>query len=129
MPHLSLALLGGFAATLDGQTVTAFGTDKVRALLAYLAVEASRPHQRAALTALFWPDLPQAKAGHNLSQTLVRLRRALREDTARQPLLLITGQNIQFNPIGDCQLDVTRFTELLTASQRHLHPQAETCHT
>ena len=34
MPHLSLALLGGFAAALDGQPLTAFGTDKVRALLA-----------------------------------------------------------------------------------------------
>jgi len=129
MPHLSLTFLGGFAATLDGQPLTTFGTDKVRALLAYVAVESGRPHQRSALAALFWPDLPPAKAGHNLSQTLVRLRRALNENMARQPLVLITSQNIQFNSIGDWQLDVARFTDLLAAIRQHAHSQAETCRT
>ena len=128
MPHLSLNLLGGFVATLDGQPLTAFGTVKVRALLAYLAVESAHPHQRSALAGLFWPNSPPAKAGHNLSQTLLRLRRALREDTARQPFLLLTSQAVQFNPIGDCQLDVARFSALLTACRQHVHTRAETCH-
>lgn len=128
VPHLALTLLGGFAATLDGQVLTAFGTDKARALLAYLAVEARRPQQRATLAALFWPDHPPAKAGHNLSQTLVRLRHALREDVT-QPWLSITNQHVQLNPIGDYQLDVTRFTELLIAAQQHTHSQAQTCRT
>ncbi|MBK9710398.1 MAG: AAA family ATPase [Kouleothrix sp.] len=132
MPHLSLALLGGFAAALDGQPLTAFGTDKVRALLAYLSVESARPHQRAGLAGLLWPDSPQEKAAHSLRQTVLRLRRALHEDQAlasigRQPFVLLAGQSVQLNPLADCQLDVARFTELLAASRQHAHAQAATC--
>ena len=43
MPQLVLSLLGPFAVTLDGQPITTFESVKVRALLAYLAVEADRP--------------------------------------------------------------------------------------
>ena len=37
MARLSLSLLGGFQATLDGEPITSFRSTKVRALLAYLA--------------------------------------------------------------------------------------------
>ena len=80
MSHLTLAFLAGFEALLDGEPLAAFGTDKVRGLLAYLAIEAGRPHRRAELAALLWPEAPGKKATHNLSQTLLRLRRALYED-------------------------------------------------
>ena len=56
MPHLSLFLLGAFEATLDGEPITAFGSDKARGLLAFLAVESARPHRRAELAGMFWPD-------------------------------------------------------------------------
>ncbi len=46
MPRLSLSLLGSFQATLDGRPITGFESDRVRGLLAYLAVEADRPHRR-----------------------------------------------------------------------------------
>ena len=52
MAHLSLTLLGPFQASLDGQPITAFRYDKVRALLAYLAVESDRPHRRETLAGL-----------------------------------------------------------------------------
>ena len=80
MAHLSFSLFGGFTVALDGQLVTAFGTNKARALLAYLAVEAARPHRRASLANMFWPESSQQKATHNLSQTLLRLRCALGEN-------------------------------------------------
>ena len=135
MPHLSLSLFGGFAALLDGQRLTAFGTDKVRGLLAYLVGEAARPHRRAALASMFWPELPDKKAAHNLSQSLLRLRHALGEDAiphpaqARQPFLLIGSHDVQFNPLSDHQLDVARFAELLRSRRQHVHAQAETCRT
>ena len=56
MPQLSISLLGPFQVTLDGQPVTAFDSDKGRALLATLAVEADRPHRRESLATLFWPS-------------------------------------------------------------------------
>ena len=132
MSHLSLALLGGFAASLDGKQLTAFGTDKVRALLAYLSVEAARPHQRAALAALLWPDAPPQNAALSLRQTVLRLRRALLEDSAnagtpREPFIVLAGQTIQLNPLADCQLDVARFTELLAACRQHVHAAAASC--
>ncbi len=131
MAHLSLSLLGGFKITLDGQPVTAFGTDKARALLAYLAVESDRPHRRATLAGLLWPELPQERAAHNLRQSLVYLRRALREDKAttevRSSFLLLSGQEIQFNPLSDCALDVADFSELIRAFRQHQHPAGDLC--
>jgi len=49
-------LLGSFRVSLDAAAVTAFESDKVRALLAYLAAEADRPHGREALVGMLWPD-------------------------------------------------------------------------
>ena len=77
MPRLSLSLLGPFQACLDDAQVTNFGTDKVRALLAYLAMEAGIPHRRETLADLLWPDRPQKAARRNLRQALSRLGRAM----------------------------------------------------
>jgi DNA-binding SARP family transcriptional activator len=44
-----------------------FESIKVRALLAYLAVEAKWPHRRKALAGLLWPDLPDETARTNLA--------------------------------------------------------------
>lgn len=52
MARLSLSLLGGFQATLDGERVIGFRSAKVRALLAYLAAEADRSHRRETLATL-----------------------------------------------------------------------------
>jgi DNA-binding SARP family transcriptional activator len=52
MGGLSLALLGPMQVTRDGQPVSGFTQAKVRALLAYLAVEANHPHSREALALL-----------------------------------------------------------------------------
>ena len=54
-----------------------FPTRKVRALLAYLAVNAARPQRREQLAALLWGDQAEAEARANLRKTLSRLRGAL----------------------------------------------------
>lgn len=129
MGHLSLSFLGGFEVTLEAEPATAFGAEKARALLAFLAIESSRPHLRAELSAMFWPDLSEKKAAHNLSQNLLRLRQALREkeDPARPSFLVVTPQGVQFNSYSDCQLDVARFRELLNRCHQHHHPEAASC--
>lgn len=109
MPRLSIHLLGSFHVSLDGIPITAFESNKVRALLAYLAVEADRPHSRDELAGLLWPDQPDRTARRNLSQALFNLRRAIRDEEAQPPFLHVTRQAIQFNPDSDHRLDVTEF--------------------
>jgi predicted ATPase/DNA-binding SARP family transcriptional activator len=127
MPYLSLTLLGGFEATLDAETVTGFVTNKDRGLLAYLAIEAYRPHRRAELAAMFWPDASEKKAAHSLSQGLLHIRKALGEGDSATLFLSITSQDVQFNGFSDYHLDVARFRELLNLSDRHSHVDQASC--
>jgi WD40 repeat protein/DNA-binding SARP family transcriptional activator len=115
MARLSICLLGSFQVTLDGEPVTGFESDKVRALLAYLALEADRPHRREALTGLLWPERPERAARTNLRRALTNLRQAIRDHQAEPPFLQITQQTIQFNPSSDHWLDVTAFTASVAA--------------
>jgi predicted ATPase/DNA-binding SARP family transcriptional activator len=80
MPPLSLRLLGTFQVLRDGAPITRFRGDKVRALLAYLATETDRPHARAALAALLWPEHGDDLALRNLTQAVVRLRAVLGDE-------------------------------------------------
>ncbi|MCA9926801.1 MAG: hypothetical protein KC421_30750, partial [Anaerolineales bacterium] len=129
MTQLVLGFLGGFEVALDAEPITAFETDKVRALLAFLAIESSHPHRRAKLSAMFWPELPEKKAAHNLSQSLLRLRRSLQEkkDATVPSFLVVSNQDVQFNTYSDYQLDVLRFRELLNLCHQHNHPDAANC--
>ena len=45
MTRLAIRVLGPFQASLDGRLIGGFHSDKVRALLAYLCVEAKGPHR------------------------------------------------------------------------------------
>ena len=62
---------------LDGYPVVGFESNKVRALLAYLAVEAHRPHPRTAVADLLWPERFDAMALANLRYALSNLRQAI----------------------------------------------------
>jgi WD40 repeat protein/DNA-binding SARP family transcriptional activator/tRNA A-37 threonylcarbamoyl transferase component Bud32 len=120
MPHLSLVLLGSFQATLDSQPITSWKSNKIKALLTYLAVEADRPHPREALAGLLWPDYPNASALNNLRDALAALRQAIGDRQAEPPFLLITRDTIQFNTASDYALDLTGFQNLSGLSDDHL---------
>src|ERR687883_1942655 len=97
---VSLSLLGGFRAERNGEPVAAFESNKVRALLAYLAVESGRPHQRSVLAGLLWPDHPEDLARTNLRHVLHQLRQTLPDQHGAPPLLLTRQQTIQVSPAG-----------------------------
>jgi DNA-binding SARP family transcriptional activator len=132
MGGLAIRLLGAFQVTLNGQPVTGFESNKGRALLAYLAVEANRPHSRDTLAGLFWPDHADEVARHNLRQVLSNLRQVLQDQHAESSFLYVTRQTLQFNVTSPHQLDVSNFTRLLdtcaahTACHLHLTP-CESC--
>ena len=78
--RLSLSLLGTFDATLYGVPVTSLESNRVRALLSFLAVESDRPHRREYLASLLWPNRPESTARKNLRQALTRLDANLARD-------------------------------------------------
>ena len=112
MARLDVSLLGAFAVTLDSQPVTSFESNKVRALLAFLAAEQSRPHGRERVAELLWPNQPAGAALGNLRHVLANLRRVLDDHLATPPYLLITADTLQFNPAADAVVDLTRFVAL-----------------
>ena len=116
MAHLSLALMGSFMATLDGQPVTGFRYDKVRALLAYLAVESNRSHRREHLCDLLWPEFEPELARQNLSQALYCLRRLF--GGVIGSFLLADRHEIQFNLDSDYWLDVAEFSSMADEGTR-----------
>ncbi len=112
MAHLDLALFGPFQLTLDHQVIERFESNKVRALLAFLAVEHHRPHPREALAELLWPEHTLAVARGNFRRALANLRAVLNDQTAAPPFLQITREALQFNLAADATIDVVRFVAL-----------------
>jgi len=110
--HLSLALLGRFRATSDGEPILGLNSEYLRALLAYLAVERGREHPREALASLLWPERPEREAVSAFRHALANLRGALGDPGAPSPILLVTRSSVQLNPAGDYWLDVAEFEGL-----------------
>ena len=115
MPRLSIRLFGAVRVTLEEEPVTGFESDKARALLAYLAVEADRAHQREKLAGMLWPESTEQVARAYLRRLLVNVRRAIGDHESHPPPLHITRQTIQFNMLSDSWVDVTAFLTLVLA--------------
>ncbi|MCE7988792.1 MAG: hypothetical protein DYG89_47155 [Caldilinea sp. CFX5] len=130
MTPLVLNLLGAFEVTVATTSPTgrAFATDKVRALLAYLALEPAQAHRRETLAALFWPEINHQSALTNLRQTFHRLRDGLERVApgSSDALFTVTKQTMQLNQTA-LTVDAIRFTTLLAASERHAHADLATC--
>lgn len=126
--QLHLTLLGMFRLqTASGITIN-LATDKVRGLLAYLAVEADRPHRREALAALFWPDMPDQAARSNLRLSLHRLRQAIDEQVpgAAASLLLVNRHVVQLHT-AHLTRDHHQFQQAVTACEKHAHLELNRC--
>jgi WD40 repeat protein len=104
-------MLGPMQVALDGAPVADFATDKVRVLLAFLAVESDRPHRREFLAGLLWPEQPESAARTSLRRVLADLRAAIGDRRSEPPFLLTTRQSIQLNPSADVWVDVRELLE------------------
>jgi len=127
MRRITIRLLGPFEVTIDGAAVTTFAYAKVRALLAYLAVERQHPHPRAELATLLWPDQSERTARASLSQALATLRNALDDKNVDHPLLLADAQSVQLDPASAIEVDVAQFLATLRAAETHAHHSWRTC--
>ena len=135
MKRLELRLFGTFQATLDGEPLTGFRSDKVRALLAYLALEGRQTHRRQSLAALLWGEQSGQSASlslrvalHNLRQVLDPLLAVNDKDPDALPLLTVTREGVRLNAQHPaCWVDAVEFDSEVAAQQAHLHRDLVHC--
>lgn len=118
MNTLTVRLMGPLSAEADGQPIQDFKTDKVRALLAYLAIESDRPARRETLAGMFWPEFSERRARANLSQALFTLRHSLGDDLAPHPFLIVNRHTVQFAPDNRLWVDARAFADGVLANKR-----------
>ncbi|MFT5196052.1 MAG: putative ATPase/DNA-binding SARP family transcriptional activator [Cellvibrionaceae bacterium] len=135
---LKLTLLGSFQSTHNSRDIL-FRTNKIRALIAYLAVESGQAgvaHPRERLATLLWSESDDKTARQNLRINLSRMRQALDKAAGgpvSQQLFEINNQTIRFNPaaleLNSVWCDVTEFRQLLTTCETHDHEDIHYCAT
>lgn len=106
---LILRCFGGFRLEVEGEEITNFGTNKARALLVYLAIEAPRSFRRSHLAGLFWSEYTETQALHNLRQTVFWLRKSIPHKAKQPPLLITVQDTIGINPDINFWVDVKAF--------------------
>jgi len=126
MTHLEIRLLGPMTVTVDGADA-AFEAGAARALLAYLALNHTRPTPRDTLAGLLWPEWPNADALRNLRSTLYRLRAAIGDQDAGPPFLTVTRQSLQLNPDANVWVDVKAFRDAVAQAYADAQPSLADC--
>lgn len=113
MSKIRVRLLGGFEVWAGDQQVGSFESQKVRALLAYLACQRRRSFSRDHLAGLFWPEREPETARHALRQAVYNLRSKLGDEGSS--LIRTTHLEIGLDRAADFWLDVDAFEEALRA--------------
>lgn len=112
MARWSLRMLGPFVAERDGAPLPGFRSDKVRALLAFLAVHVDRPWSRTTLADLLWPEQPEPMARGSLRNALSNLRQVIGDRDSEPPFLRVTQAAVQANAAAERWVDVDDFLRL-----------------
>jgi DNA-binding SARP family transcriptional activator len=120
LSKIRVRLLGGFEVWAGERQIGGFESQKVRALLAYLACHRPRAFSRDHLAGLLWPEREPDSARHALRQAVYNLRSKLPD---ADPFLLISNQEIGLHPETDCWVDVEAFEEALRlGTERSVDP-------
>ncbi len=112
--ELHLALLGHLEIRRAGAAVPGFTSNKVQALLCYLAVT-GRSHLRPALAGLLWGELSEASAQNSLRKALSNLHQLL------GPYVDIRRDSVAFNRNSAYWLDVEAFEAGVGAAAGKIH--------
>jgi DNA-binding SARP family transcriptional activator/predicted ATPase len=101
-----IQMLGGLRLTHRERVVTTVNTNRLQALLAYLALDTGVLQSREHLAFVFWPDSTESQARTNLRQLLHHLRSALPDGGK---FLETDSQNILWRPTSEFAIDVAEF--------------------
>lgn len=113
MARWSFRFFGPFVVEHHGVPLRGFRSDKVRALLAFLAVQPGRPWSRSTLADLLWADYPERTARANLRNALSNVRHVLDDAAATDPFLQLTDATVAASASADRWTDVLAFQDLL----------------
>ncbi|MDO9085045.1 MAG: BTAD domain-containing putative transcriptional regulator [Anaerolineaceae bacterium] len=116
-PPLQVQCFGGFHVNFGEEPITAFNTDKVRALFIYLVTEAGQMFQRSHLAGLLWSDISEEQALHNLRQAISLLRKALKEED--QSIIFADREKVGIQPKTNLKADILDFTHLMEDAYRY----------
>ncbi|MEM7118365.1 MAG: BTAD domain-containing putative transcriptional regulator [Chloroflexota bacterium] len=126
---IHLALLGSWQLSINGKQSTKEPRKKVKALLAYLALESGQAHSRELLATLLWPDLAKSEGRNNLRVTLARLRKLL----GHSELIEATRSEVKLNTdIAHRRghtIDLFEFEDLVQQTESHEHDSLAQCET
>ncbi|MEV6281663.1 BTAD domain-containing putative transcriptional regulator [Kribbella sp. NPDC051770] len=117
-PQVAIRLLGAVSVRLDGRPVEV-GGERVRALLAVLALAGGEPLPTPALAERVWGDDPPANIGPSLHTLANRLRRAIGAD------LVVSGTAGYSLRITPDDVDALRFVSLVRSTVNSDDPERE----
>jgi len=123
-PPVYISLFGALTLTVNGEVITSFRSNKVRALLAYLLLAQPQAQSRVTICDLLWADYTEPSAQANLRQALTNLRDCL------APFALLQSTRTHLSLPRDpatLECDVHQFEALLDACQRHEHRTLADC--
>src|SRR5262245_60445395 len=96
-----ISLFGGLSAARGDQAITRFKSQKIGALLAYLAFYRGVSHPREVLLGLLWPESPPTAGRNSLSVALSSLRHQLEPPgTPAGAVLKADRATVGINPAG-----------------------------
>ncbi len=110
-PPLSIQakFLGGYEIRINGRVINDLSAQKAKALFAYLILEHDQLHSRSRLASLFWPDVAEETALHNLRQALSTIRKALSESNCFDELFVPARETLCFAESVSFDVDVLNF--------------------
>ncbi len=130
MEQLKISLFAPLQIELNDKALSDFRTQKVLALLVYLAAEPETAHRRETLMTLLWPGMPDTSARANLRQVLFHLRKAIPDfEVAGESRAAAAGQppHHPAQPAAPVSIDTSQFEALLDQVQAHDHHSLLTC--
>jgi DNA-binding SARP family transcriptional activator len=110
---LRLVLLGGLEVWVGERQVRGFESQRVRALLAYLAAQANRSISRELLATLLWPEHDEESAKRNLRQAIYNLKGAFQKAGVPQGWLVADMRDVSLATSRRIWIDSLFFEEAL----------------
>lgn len=113
-----IQLFGGLRAERGGNAISRFRTQKMGALLAYLAFHRGRTHPREVLIETIWPGIEPAAGCLNLRVALHSLRRSLEPPGVPKGAVLRADRaSVTLNP-DSVETDVEQFEAAIESAGR-----------